>query len=148
MISLIAFNGADLLKSIDYRTETKAHACNGVNYGFDINTWTSRFVTTCSKSKNSWEQRIQFLDAETIIAPEKTHQVTSLDSLLNLYPEIVDTDIKVGCNCPAFKYFYSYIITQLDSDLEKEERYPYIRNPQLDGSFCKHLATIVRKYLI
>jgi hypothetical protein len=148
MIYLVAFNGKDLLNAIDYRTESKSHGCNGVSYGFDKNTWTARFVTTCSKSKNSWEQRIQFVDAETIIAPEKTHQVSTIETLFDLYPEIKETDIRVGCNCPAYKYFYSYVITQLESELDKEERYPYIKNPQLDGSFCKHLAVIVRKYLM
>jgi hypothetical protein len=148
MIDLVAFNGKDLLQSIDYRTETKAHSCNGVLYGFDKNSWTVRFVTTCSKSRNSWEQRVQFVDAETIIAPEKTFQVTSLETLLEYYPDIIETDIRVGCNCPAYKYFYSYIITQLESEMDPEERYPHIKNPNLEGSFCKHLATVIRKYLI
>jgi hypothetical protein len=148
MIHLVAFTGEDLLNSIDYRTDQRSHNCNSVAYRFDVNNWMGYFVTTCSKSKNSWEQRIQFVDGPTIVPEDKTHLISAIDQLIYDYPELLSTDIRVGCSCPAYRYFYSYIITQLESELDAEERFPHITNPHLDGSFCKHLATVIRHYFI
>jgi len=49
-------------------------------------------------------------------------------------------DILVHCPCPSFKFWgFQYIMTQLDSAIIPEKRYPHIRNPQLHGVCCKHL---------
>jgi hypothetical protein len=65
-------------------------------------------------------------------------------------------DILVRCNDPSFLYFgYSYILTQLDTNLESkpdydknmgpEDRYPIIRNPDLEGVVCKHLIRVLEQ---
>ena len=70
-------------------------------------------------------------------------------------------DLMVRCNDPSFLFFgYSYILAQLDSNAysnpsgtEKypdydgntgvEDRYPIIRNPDLEGIVCKHLIRVL-----
>ena len=74
-------------------------------------------------------------------------------------------DVKVSCDCGAFLYHgYAYIVTQLDAiyptdNWEQrpdtlapkntsgsdnvENRFPGIRNPDLDGVVCKHLDTVL-----
>ena len=49
-------------------------------------------------------------------------------------------DLKISCTCPAFLYFgYKYILTQLDTNASDDEnRFPKIRNPDLQGVMCKH----------
>ena len=49
-------------------------------------------------------------------------------------------NLKVHCTCPSFQFHgYKYILSQLDSSLEDEDRYPRKTNPNLRGVVCKHL---------
>lgn len=49
-------------------------------------------------------------------------------------------NLKLHCQCPAFKFWGSqYILTQLDSAVVPEVRFPHMRNPSLKGVVCKHL---------
>lgn len=49
-------------------------------------------------------------------------------------------DMKIHCDCPAFRYWgYEYITTQLDSNSHTNQYlYPIVRNPNLEGTLCKH----------
>lgn len=50
-------------------------------------------------------------------------------------------------NCPAYLYQgYKYIMTELDTALELETRFPEIKNKDLLGTVCKHLIAVLRKY--
>jgi hypothetical protein len=56
-----------------------------------------------------------------------------------------DTDMNVFCHCPAYHYWGSeYIATQLDYILSghSENRFPKIRDPQLNNLVCKHVALV------
>lgn len=49
-------------------------------------------------------------------------------------------DLQISCTCPAFLYFgYKYILTQVDAnEADDENRFPKIKNPDLQGVMCKH----------
>ena len=49
-------------------------------------------------------------------------------------------DLAISCNCAAYRYWgYEYIMTQLSSNVGKDQnRYPQVRNPNLEGTLCKH----------
>jgi len=75
----------------------------------------------------------------------------------NEYPDVVLSDIRVGCSCPAFQYWGSaYIVDQLDSGDKiaprydggayPEGRFPSVRDPDLEHTICKHLAAAIRKF--
>lgn len=53
-------------------------------------------------------------------------------------------DLSVYCNCPDFKYFgFKYMGTQMGYSIFKENRFPKIRNPKLEGTVCKHLICVL-----
>ena len=87
---------------------------------------------------------------ETPIIEPKTpnFEIKTLDDLRSQHPEIYNGNVYAGCNCPAFAYFYSYIVSQLDANLRNqyEGRFPIIRNPQLMGTVCKHLVSVFRTF--
>lgn len=55
-------------------------------------------------------------------------------------------DVRVSCDCPAAKYWgYDYITTQLGAkDGTPEDREPIIKNPELEGTLCKHAYVTVK----
>jgi len=57
-----------------------------------------------------------------------------------------DGDVRVSCDCPAFLYWgWRFLMTQTDAILSpKENRFPSVRNPNLKGSVCKHLESVLR----
>lgn len=57
-------------------------------------------------------------------------------------------DIKLHCTCPAFRYWgYEYITTQLDANSHTNQYlYPSVRNPNLEGTLCKHCYRAVRSF--
>lgn len=53
-------------------------------------------------------------------------------------------DVQVSCDCPAYLYWgYKYQAQQMDYNTRqgKDVPPPVVRNPGLQGSVCKHLAT-------
>jgi hypothetical protein len=49
-------------------------------------------------------------------------------------------NLQLHCGCPAYLFWgMNYILTQTDSAIVPETRYPHIRNPNLKGIVCKHL---------
>lgn len=60
----------------------------------------------------------------------------------------ISGDLKISCTCPAFLYFgYKYILTQVDSnESDKENRFPKVRNPKLQGVMCKHCYAAMKSF--
>lgn len=147
MIYLIALNADDLLRDVDPATADRAGECSPNLWHFDPATGTLDFATRCARSRNSWEQRIQLIDFNYIVPEEEREFVTTWDQLKAEYPDILGSNILVHCNCPAHLYWgRKYIMTELDTALEPEPRFPGIRNPGLEGTVCKHLVSILRRY--
>lgn len=81
----------------------------------------------------------------------------TFDDLKSMMPEVVNLDMKVTCNCPAFLYWGSaYIMDLYDSGEESlprylhpgipEMRYPQIRDPMLQRGLCKHLISVINHF--
>lgn len=59
--------------------------------------------------------------------------------------EAMAGDVKVYCNDPSFLYWgFKYISYLKGYGLRKESRAPLIRNPQMKGSVCKHLDSVLK----
>lgn len=57
----------------------------------------------------------------------------------------MDGDIKVMCTCPDFLYGgFKYIGTVLDYSTHPENRFPEIKNPNEEGTVCKHLHHLLK----
>lgn len=53
-------------------------------------------------------------------------------------------DLSVYCSCPDFKYRgFKYMGTQMGYGIFRENRFPKIRNPKLEGTVCKHLLCVL-----
>jgi len=52
-------------------------------------------------------------------------------------------DCKLWCNCPSLTYYYSWILTVLDSCIFPEDRPPNKNNPHHLGAVCKHLNRVL-----
>lgn len=56
----------------------------------------------------------------------------------------LSSDIKVNCTCPDFLYGgFKYIGTQLSYSTHRENRPPSVRNPDEEGTVCKHIGHIL-----
>lgn len=57
-------------------------------------------------------------------------------------------EIEVYCDCPAFLYYgFSYMASGLGYKYgNKEGRFPKVRNPNTEGSVCKHLYAILKRF--
>ena len=59
----------------------------------------------------------------------------------------VEGDISVFCECPDFLYKgYKFQAYHLDYGIFREDRFPKIRNPNLEGALCKHLLAVMTIY--
>ena len=82
---------------------------------------------------NGWNTYIQFVDWNEQVA-DKSIDANEAARLL-----LWSGNIRLHCDCPAFKFWGSqYILTQLDAAIVPEMRMPHIRNPHLKGIVCKH----------
>lgn len=146
MLKFLAFSGADLIRNVDERTDRKSIGLHSTFISLDNSNWIAKFST--SGGSRTWNQYIKFLDADVVIPKEEQYIVKNITQLQTEYPMVLEGDILVGCECPAFTYYYSYVVTQLNSQLPEysEGRYPSIRNPQLDGTVCKHLLSVIIEF--
>lgn len=150
MIYVSALDARDILADVDMPTAERAYGCNPQMYRFDLETASMDFVTRCNTSGNPHEQRVQLIDFNYIIPEEERNELTpgiSFEQLRAVYPELLESNLLVDCRCPFFTYYgRQYIMTQLDTALSPENRFPEIRNPELSGTVCKHLVAVLRKY--
>lgn len=144
----------DLLKAIDYNSDARSRRCSPNLVRFDSVRGILDFVTRSSGSKDAWYQRVSIPDWG--ILDDEARAIKNWQQLLGAYPEVKEMDIKVVCGCPSFAFNYAYITDQLDSGDVSLQRYknaprpegrpPNIRNINLEGSICKHLISVLRRY--
>lgn len=108
-------------------------------------------MTRCVYSGSNWEQRVQVYDFNYIIPPEDRElpdfASRSWDMLKADYPDLLNAELKLHCTCPAYLYWGSqYTLTQLDTSLEPENRFPGIRDENLERIACKHLLAVLRGF--
>lgn len=69
------------------------------------------------------------------------------DQVRKEIPEVELSDVKVHCNCPAFQYWGShYTLDQLDSAITPENRFPSVRDPNMERTLCKHLISVFKRF--
>lgn len=102
------------------------------------------FQCTSGSNKNKkYIQKIKLLDIDKNIKKYKNNKKYKFKDIII---KSIKGDVKIYCSDPSFLYYgWEYINTQLDSGLEKEEREPIIRNPNLEGCVCKHLYLVILK---
>jgi len=85
-----------------------------------------------------WVQNVQLLGLRKNLDRVRDGKVSLLKALRTT---VGHGDIRVHCNCPAYKWWgWSYISTQVGYKFGKrQDIFPKIRNPRLHGSVCKHL---------
>lgn len=151
---LLALTVDDLMRSIDYNSDTRSRRCTPNLIRFDAARGILDFVTRSSGSKNAWYQRVAVQDWN--ILDEEARKIINWQQLTSAYPEVKEMDVRVACSCPAFSFNYAYITDQLDSGDVTLQRYknaprpegrpPNIRNINLEGSLCKHLIAVLRRF--
>jgi hypothetical protein len=146
-MKLIALNADDILRDVDSASSDRAGACIASLIHFDPSTATADFSVQCSGSRNNWEARIQLIDFNYIVPEEDRENIRTWDDLVLNYPEILQGDILVHCRCPAYQFWgHHYTLHQLDTALSPEDRFPSIRDPNLERVACKHLIAVLRTY--
>lgn len=86
-----------------------------------------------------YTQRVKLLDLDKLIEKYKGEKKP-----LDIVRMALEGNIQVHCTDPSWKYWgFQYIGTTRDYALEKEPRYPKVRNPNLQGSVCKHLDNVL-----
>jgi hypothetical protein len=85
-----------------------------------------------------WNQKVKLLDFKEAMSSRRGND-------LNKVRDALKGDIKVMCDCPAFKWWgWQYIATQEGFKFGQPQNiYPKIRNPKLTGSVCKHLENVL-----
>lgn len=88
-----------------------------------------------------WNQRIRFVELDSAVALAYENAGTQREIIQML----MSSDILVYCNDPSFKYYgWQYMSWNQKYGLEKETRYPKIRNRYLEGTVCKHLLAVLK----
>lgn len=86
-----------------------------------------------------------FKELWRVVNAQNIPQITLQSCIKALQRSIDNTDIKVDCQCPDFKYRFSYWATQYDYKYGKPETRPAkITNPHDSiGAMCKHLTCLL-----
>jgi hypothetical protein len=153
LIKLTALTINDLKRSIPSHVAARARLCSPALSSFSMGPdgIVLQFWTASAGSRNSWIQTVQLFDWQLV--PELVElQETNAgwDKVKAEVPEIMDLlNVKVHCNCPAFLWYGSqYQLTQLDTSMFDESIYPYVRDPSLQNTVCKHLAAAFDQFFI
>lgn len=114
---------------------------------FDINNGayrvSVRFVGFMDGVRSLYQQFSERIHKEGGIFKSKTMREiieVSLDNALTY------DDIRVSCSCPDFKYRFAYVASINDYNFEEPELIPAkIRNPNNNGSTCKHIVKVLSR---
>jgi hypothetical protein len=168
MIVITAESALDLRVSAPTWVNERSTLCSPALAQFDAMSGFLQFNTNCAGSRNTWTQTILFndwrsivnirdpwgpLDPETdeeTIERERVEEETTIvgtedwTEVLSKFPELLNMDMAVHCDCPAFLWWGSqYTLEQLDTALNPAGvPFPSVRDPALDNVICKHLAAV------
>ena len=88
---------------------------------------------------NGWNTYVRFSEWDDVIKDTEYNAVESSRLLL------WGANLQLHCGCPAYLFWgMNYILTQKDSAIFPEDRFPTIRNPHLKGGLCKHLTRTLK----
>lgn len=142
-MKLQELNRKDLITGIDPRTRRYSKKVKGIRYEGITTDYTVVMKVPSVTAYPSTEYTVRI----------KLAEFPSLDNEDDLSIEdkvrlSIDGDLLTSCTCPAYKFYgYKYIMTQLSSnESDPEERFPIIRNPNLEGTICKHCMVALRGF--
>lgn len=124
--------------TISHKEHNMASHYNGV-----LQNGTIMFKTTAVTTGDIeyWYQRVKLLDLDEAIEVAEDDDSMEDKDIVNL---ALFGDLAVYCDDPSFLYWgWQYISWNMDYGLEKETREPDIRNPQREGTICKHLYNVL-----
>lgn len=115
-----------------------SHLIKSVNFkGFVGSGDTMRFFVP--NRWNGWFTYIKFDEWDEVLHDESL-KATEAARLL-----FWGANMRLHCDCPAYIFWGSqYILTQTDSAIVPETRFPHVRNPMLKGITCKHLTKTLK----
>ncbi len=172
MITTTAESVVDLRVSAPSWVNDRSGLCSPALAYFDALTGYLEFNTNCAGSRNTWTQTVLFDDWGSIVAirmpwgplypetdeeraeRERVEEETTIigteswPEVLAKFPDLSTMDAKVHCDCPAFLWWGSqYFLEQLDTAANPAGvPFPYVRDPSLNNTICKHLAAVFAKH--
>lgn len=160
MILIHADSLLELEVNIPYWVDQRSALCNPRLEHFDAISGLLQFFTTCAASKNTWVQTLMFDGWNDIVYvvppgypfPEEDENAIRGDepweTIRSRFPELINTNVRVHCNCPAFLWWGSwYNVDDRGSALYPGEAVaPNIRDPDRNNIVCKHLAAVLHRY--
>jgi len=148
LIKLDAESVLELQVSAPSWVDERSGACSANMVHFDSPTGVLQFHTNCAMSRNTYIQTVMYKDWVLVVTDEMREPNIPWETVLSSTPEIVNMDVQVHCNCPAFLWWGSWNqLEQRDSALFPEGTpYPYTRDPDGNNIICKHLAAVFRQH--
>lgn len=150
----IAVSVVDLSTMVDEASRSRSGGCAATMTSFELTSGYFIFETHCSTSMNSWSQEIQIVDWQTLVPEDILAENPNWEEIKAKVPDILRSDARVHCNCPAFQYWgHGYNLTNIDTSLYPNavpptavnERGELIRDPD-ERQSCKHLAAVYNTY--
>jgi hypothetical protein len=145
---ILADSALDLRMNAPYWVDERASICGSALIHFDSIAGLLQFHTSCQNSRNIWIQTIDFVDWDLVVPEELRNENPPWDRVKADAPEVINIDIKVHCNCPAFLWWGSWWnVDDRGSALFSEGiPAPNIRDPQRNNVICKHLAAVFNQH--
>lgn len=138
---LLELTRNDIMKDVQSKVKNRAKSLDLPKYIGITSDYIVHMSVKSSTGTGSYIVKIRLVEYPAI-ADEK--DLTTRDKVrLSLAG-----DVAIHCDCPAFKWWgYEYIMTQLDSNSStKQEIYPKVRNPKLEGTLCKHSYRALKNF--
>ena len=137
--NLLEFTRRDFLRDIDPRTLRKAEDVPQPSYLGITKDYVTIWAVPSASSNGNYIVRIKLLEYPDL---EDEQDLSTAEK----FRLAIDGDIAISCTCKAFRFFgYEYILTQLDANLGPDQDiFPSVRNPDLEGTLCKHAYTAVK----
>lgn len=153
MIHKIALTINDIKRAVPAHVAARAKLCSPALSSFSMGPdgIVLQFWTASAGSRNSWIQTVQMFDWQLVPELVELQETNSgWDKVKAEVPEIMDLlNVHVHCNCPAYLWYGSqYQLTQLDTSMYDESIYPYVRDPYLQNTICKHLAAVLDQFFV
>jgi hypothetical protein len=128
---------SDLLKgakgSRSKSSQTVIAKFNGAKFVDDVLEVYFTASDKASKAGKEWEEIIQVLEFSKDAIDKKSLR------------KALQGNLKVYCDCPDYQFAgFAYIGTKKEYSIYDELRPPDIRNPQQQGTVCKHLIAVLR----
>lgn len=147
MIRIKAINLTVLKTKVDDQSLTRSteHGCRSYPGESNIIDGYFTFSTSCNTTGNNYTQQIQFVEWATVVPVADLDPNTALLTVIQTYPEVMQLDVMVDCDCPAFAYWgHRFNLDQINTSLERSM--PWTVNDPDARYSCKHLVTVYNTF--